>query len=203
MRLSTLAARGAVPLSLAALVVTGLVACSGGDTAQENRDPTLRAARNYADSLNVDLSAMEHRPSGLYVQEVREGTGARADSGDIVTVQYTGWLPSGKKFDSSRDRDEPFQFALGYGQVIKGWDQGVVGMKVGGERRLVIPPGLAYGTRPAANGVIPAMSTLVFDVELLGVQNRTPEPVDSANATASEAGEEPGAGSGGGVGGSR
>ncbi len=183
MRLSPPAAARAAMIALALPAAAALFACSGSERSQESTDPTQRVARNYADSLGVDLSAMQHRPSGLYVQDVKVGEGARADSGDIVTVQYTGWLPSGKKFDSSRDRDRPFEFALGYGQVISGWDQGVAGMRIGGERRLVIPPALGYGTRPAGNGVIPAMSTLVFDVELLGVQNRTPEKGDSAGAT--------------------
>lgn len=186
-----------LPLLAAAAAVA---ACGGGDRSRESRDPTLRVARNYADSLGVDLSSMEHRPSGLYVEDVKVGDGARADSGDVVTVQYTGWLPSGKKFDSSRDRARPFEFALGYGQVISGWDQGVVGMRVGGERRLVIPPALGYGTRPAGNGVIPAMSTLIFDVELVGVQNRTPEGDGGAPATAAPADSAAGAGAGDGAG---
>jgi FKBP-type peptidyl-prolyl cis-trans isomerase len=116
---------------------------------------------------------MERRPTGLYVQDVAVGEGARADSGDIVVVHYTGWLPQGVKFDSSRDRDEPFEVAIGYGRVIQGWDQGIVGMREGGRRRLVIPPVMAYGER--GSGPIPRNSTLVFDVELLSVVNRTPE----------------------------
>lgn len=104
------------------------------------------------------------------------GTGAEAAAGQQVTVHYTGWLydaakddKKGTKFDSSRDRNEPFAFRLGAGQVIAGWDQGVAGMKIGGQRTLVIPPGMGYGAR-GAGGVIPPNATLVFDVELLGVK---------------------------------
>ena len=96
------------------------------------------------------------------------GTGDEAVAGKTVSVHYVGTLTDGTKFDSSRDRNEPFEFVLGTGQVIKGWDQGVAGMKVGGKRKLVIPPDLGYGAR--ANGKIPANSTLVFEVELLGVK---------------------------------
>ncbi|MFZ5468594.1 MAG: FKBP-type peptidyl-prolyl cis-trans isomerase [Myxococcota bacterium] len=105
---------------------------------------------------------------GLTIEDVKLGTGAEAVSGKQVTVHYVGTLTSGKKFDSSRDRGEGFDFTLGAGQVIKGWDQGVAGMKVGGVRKLTIPPELAYGAR-GFPPVIPPNSTLVFEVELLGV----------------------------------
>ena len=105
-------------------------------------------------------------PSGLQYVDVVQGGGAEAQSGQRVTVHYTGWLTNGTKFDSSRDRNDPFQFALGGGQVIQGWDQGVVGMREGGQRRLIIPANLGYGARGAA-GVIPPNATLNFDVELL------------------------------------
>lgn len=107
--------------------------------------------------------------SGLqYIDEV-VGDGATAQAGQAVSVHYTGWLENGTKFDSSRDRGQPFTFNLGAGQVIKGWDEGVTGMKVGGKRRLIIPSELGYGQRGAGN-VIPPNATLIFDVELLEVQ---------------------------------
>jgi FKBP-type peptidyl-prolyl cis-trans isomerase FkpA len=106
--------------------------------------------------------------SGLKIEEISEGDGAVAQAGQRVTVHYTGWLLDGDKFDSSLDRNQPFDFALGKGMVILGWDEGVAGMKVGGKRRLTIPPQLGYGAQ-GAGGVIPPNATLVFDVELLAV----------------------------------
>jgi FKBP-type peptidyl-prolyl cis-trans isomerase len=108
--------------------------------------------------------------SGLQYWDLKEGTGTTASAGKSVSVHYTGWLASnGKKFDSSVDRGQPFMFQLGAGQVIKGWDEGVAGMKVGGKRQLRIPPELGYGSR-GAGGVIPPNATLIFDVELLAVK---------------------------------
>jgi FKBP-type peptidyl-prolyl cis-trans isomerase FkpA len=106
-------------------------------------------------------------PSGLIIDELVIGAGAEAATGQQVTVHYTGWLTNGTKFDSSKDRGDPFIFPLGAGRVIKGWDEGVQGMKVGGKRKLTIPPALGYGAR-GAGGVIPPNATLVFEVELLG-----------------------------------
>lgn len=106
--------------------------------------------------------------SGLQYEEVRIGTGATARTGQEVVVHYTGWLTDGRKFDSSRDRGEPFAFPLGAGQVIAGWDEGVEGMQVGGLRMLTIPPQLGYGEF-GAGGVIPPNATLVFEVELIDV----------------------------------
>jgi FKBP-type peptidyl-prolyl cis-trans isomerase FkpA len=169
----------AAALALAALT---LVACSEpAQTLPQHPEPANRVATEYARALAVDLSAMEYRRhSGLYVQDVVVGEGARADSGDVVTVHYTGWLPSGRQFDSSRDGN-PFPVPLGYGRVIDGWDQGVVGMRVGGQRRLVIPPALGYGDR--GQGSIPANATLVFDIELLQVENRVPEGTPAGAAS--------------------
>ena len=106
--------------------------------------------------------------SGLIIEELVLGEGALAAAGRNVTVHYTGWLSSGKKFDSSKDRGDPFVFPLGAGHVIRGWDEGVQGMKVGGSRKLTIPPELGYGAR-GAGGAIPPNATLVFEVELLGI----------------------------------
>ncbi|HVH12599.1 MAG TPA: FKBP-type peptidyl-prolyl cis-trans isomerase [Longimicrobium sp.] len=121
----------------------------------------MRKDRTMADD------GMTTTPSGLQYRDDAVGTGAEARAGQNVSVHYTGTLLDGKKFDSSRDRGQPFQFPLGGGRVIQGWDEGVAGMKVGGRRTLVIPPELGYGAR--AIGPIPPNSTLVFDVELLGV----------------------------------
>ena len=107
--------------------------------------------------------------SGLQYVDLTIGTGATAAAGQTVTVHYTGWLENGKKFDSSVDRGQPFSFPLGAERVIKGWDEGVKGMKVGGKRKLTIPSMLGYGAR-GAGGVIPPNATLIFDVELLGVR---------------------------------
>ncbi|HXP79570.1 MAG TPA: FKBP-type peptidyl-prolyl cis-trans isomerase [Verrucomicrobiae bacterium] len=107
-------------------------------------------------------------PSGLQYWDIVVGTGATAAPGSTVKVHYSGFLTTGQKFDSSRDRGEPFSFPLGQGQVIKGWDEGVAGMKVRGQRQLRIPPQLGYGAE-GAGGVIPPNATLIFDVELLGV----------------------------------
>jgi len=107
--------------------------------------------------------------SGLKYEDLKEGTGAEAKKGDTVEVHYTGTLTNGKKFDSSLDRNEPFSFKLGAGMVIKGWDEGVAGMKVGGKRKLMIPPELGYGARGAGN-VIPPNAELIFEVELLKIK---------------------------------
>ena len=150
-----------------------LVGCQESGPDQSDLPPGYRVADRYHVSLDVDLEEMERRPTGLYVEDLVVGEGARVDSGDVVTVHYTGWLPNGNAFDSSRERDQPFEVAIGYGRVIPGWDQGVVGMREGGQRKLVIPPAMAYGQE--GRGPIPSNSTLVFEVEVVDVENRVPE----------------------------
>jgi peptidylprolyl isomerase len=124
------------------------------------------AAPSTSSPMKVNGQAT-NTSSGLQYWDIVVGTGATAAPGNTVKVHYTGFLTNGEKFDSSRDRGEPFSFPLGAGQVIKGWDEGVAGMKVGGQRQLRIPPQLGYG--PSGTGPIPPNATLVFDVELLGV----------------------------------
>jgi FKBP-type peptidyl-prolyl cis-trans isomerase FkpA len=107
--------------------------------------------------------------SGLKYEDLVEGEGNLAEAGQTVSVHYTGWLTDGSKFDSSKDRNSPFDFPLGKGHVIRGWDEGVQGMKIGGTRKLTIPPQLGYGAA-GAGGVIPPNATLVFEVELLAIK---------------------------------
>ena len=145
-----------IPLALA------LAACGGDTTTEPLTDD------DFAPELNVNLDAMTKTASGLYVQDITEGMGDEATSGDTVTVHFEGWLSNGTKFDSSRDRNEPFSFLLGAGTVIRGWDEGVAGMQVGGFRKLVIPPELGFGVT-GAPPTIPGNATLVFDIELLEV----------------------------------
>ena len=118
--------------------------------------------------------AMTTTPSGLSYEDTQPGTGASPDKGQTCVMHYTGWLwvndAKGSKFDSSVDRGRPFSFPLGMGRVIKGWDEGVASMKVGGKRTLRIPPELGYGERGVGNGLIPGGATLLFEVELLGVR---------------------------------
>ena len=128
---------------------------------------TGTAAAGGAEEKKVD--EYQTSATGLKWKDLKVGEGASPSTGQTVSVHYTGWLLDGKKFDSSRDRGQPFKFQIGKGQVIKGWDEGVASMKVGGRRELLIPPELAYGSR-GFPGAIPPSSTLKFDVELLGVQ---------------------------------
>jgi len=148
-------------LSLAVLIL--FASCDNQkNLTQEQKD--LKKFLKENKMKNVEPTA-----SGLIYKVVEEGTGQQAKAGDIVKVHYTGKLLNGKKFDSSYDRNQPFEFSLGAGQVIKGWDEGIALMKVGGKATLVIPSNLGYGDREIP-GVIPANSTLVFDVELVGIK---------------------------------
>jgi FKBP-type peptidyl-prolyl cis-trans isomerase len=140
-------------LALFALILS---ACGGSDGG---------GAAAGAD-FKVDSAALTKTASGLQYQDVAPGNGDEARDGQVAVVHYTGWLTDGTKFDSSRDRGQPFSFPIGSGQVIPGWDEGVAGMKVGGRRKLVIPASLGYGDM-GAPPVIPPGATLVFDVELL------------------------------------
>jgi peptidylprolyl isomerase len=127
--------------------------------------PTIASAQDAGTTVTT--------PSGLKITDTQAGTGASPKTGQTCVMHYTGWLyengAKGKKFDSSVDRGEPFEFSIGVGQVIGGWDEGVATMKVGGKRTLIIPPELGYGAR-GAGGLIPPNATLIFDVELLGVK---------------------------------
>jgi FKBP-type peptidyl-prolyl cis-trans isomerase FkpA len=162
------------------LLLIGLIATACGDarpredtapppgTAEDAALNTSQVTDSYAPALNVDLAQMTRAESGLHTRDLVVGEGDEAGPGSTVTVHYTGWLPDGTQFDTSVGSN-PFTFLLGDGEVIEGWDQGLVGMRQGGTRRLVIPPSLAYGAR-GAGGVIPPGATLVFDVELLEVR---------------------------------
>lgn len=143
--------------------------------ASQSQSDNLTDAKTKLMAMNDQTKAeqtseenMVTTPSGLKYIDIEEGDGAMPQKGQTVVVHYTGTLEDGSKFDSSRDRNRPFSFKLGVGQVIKGWDEGVGTMKVGGRRKLIIPPELGYGSR-GAGGVIPPNATLIFDVELLEV----------------------------------
>lgn len=153
----------AIVLALS-LVLGVLFGCGGND-----KPAASGASSTPSSSSPMKVSGSPTAtPSGLQYWDIVVGTGPTAAAGSTVKVHYSGFLTSGAKFDSSRDRGEPFSFQLGAGQVIKGWDEGVAGMKVGGQRQLRIPPQLGYGAE-GAGGVIPPNATLIFDVELLDV----------------------------------
>jgi FKBP-type peptidyl-prolyl cis-trans isomerase len=152
-----------VPLA-AALALTAVL--SGGALAAPTKTAPTKKPKT---SRPMKGGKTVTTASGLKYVDLVVGKGPAAKAGDSVSVHYTGWLTNGKKFDSSKDRGQPFEFGLGGGQVIKGWDEGVVGMKVGGKRKLTIPAKLGYGDR-GAGADIPPGATLIFDVELLGIR---------------------------------
>jgi peptidylprolyl isomerase len=170
-----------------ALALMLLVGCAGQKAKQENTQGNAAPARSAATPAQTQQAVptpersspvaptpttdaqTKTLPSGLKYVDLVVGTGEAPKPGQVVSVHYTGWLVNGRKFDSSLDRGTPFQFTLGKGEVIKGWDEGVATMKVGGKRKLIIPPAMGYGPR-GAGGVIPPDAILIFEVELLGVK---------------------------------
>ena len=146
-----------------------VAACGGDENGPAEvvlQDP---AQISYASSLGVDLSSMELQPSGLYIRELQNGTGDPTVAGDVMVVHYSGWVNDGTLFDSSRNPGrDPFTVRVGAGSVIAGWEEGLLGMRVGGVRQLVIPPQLAYGTQ-SVSPLIPPGSVLIFEIELLEV----------------------------------
>ena len=157
------AAGGLSPV-VAALVLV-IAACGGAGHGGVGAEPGI----TFAPEPGVDLSSMDRTASGLWLETVRPGSGPTVERGQTVRVHYVGWLPDGTRFDSSRARGEPLEFPVGLGVVIDGWDEGVVGMRAGETRRLVVPPSLGYG-QEGVPGVVPPGATLVFEVELLGVR---------------------------------
>ena len=185
----TTTALGALLLGTMTMALAG---CSGGSPATQTTTPTSSrlstqstaptstapsstASASSTAGSDSSLGAMSTAPSstsnsaGLQIKDIKVGIGAAAKAGDTITVDYTGWLTDGTKFDSSIDRNQPFKFVLGNGEVIEGWDKGVAGMKVGGTRQLIIPPALAYGEQ-GVTGAIPVNATLKFEIKLLAIQ---------------------------------
>lgn len=166
-------------VTILALIFTA--ACSNETPQQTQNQPTqspatplpVTAPPNTPNTASSEVPKDPNEvatPSGLRYVDIVQGTGEQPKQGQVVLVHYTGTLPNGRKFDSSVDRGQPFKFVLGAGMVIKGWDEGIATMKVGGKRKLIIPPQLGYGSSGAGGGVIPPNATLLFDVELLGIQ---------------------------------
>jgi FKBP-type peptidyl-prolyl cis-trans isomerase FkpA len=149
------------------LALTLLTSLLVGGCKQDANGQTAAAPSGPPPASHADKQVTT--PSGLVYEDLIIGKGAVATAGQTVSVHYTGWLTDNTKFDSSKDRGQPFEFPLGGGQVIRGWDEGVAGMKVGGKRLLMIPPDLGYGAR-GAGGVIPPNATLIFEVDLLRIR---------------------------------
>ena len=155
-------------LALAVLAAISLTGCSNATDASVPA-PAQSEQPSAQEATSASSPTAAEDVTTLQIEDVVVGKGATATSGKTVTVDYTGWLTDGTKFDSSVDSGKPFSFVLGKGQVIAGWDKGVAGMKVGGKRKLAIPPAMGYGAE-GAGGVIPPNATLIFDVELLAVK---------------------------------
>jgi FKBP-type peptidyl-prolyl cis-trans isomerase len=166
-------------ISLSVMLVCGLLVVFAqfnqmtgtalADELNTNQPVVLIADNSMTNPSNLENNDVQTTPSGLKYIDQKVGEGVTPKTGQRVIVHYIGTLENGKKFDSSRDRNQPFDFKIGAGQVIKGWDEGLSTMQVGGQRRLIIPPELGYGSRGAGN-VIPPNATLIFDVELLDVK---------------------------------
>lgn len=176
MRFAKLPLAALAGVTVAAAALTGCRDANEGATPDhfeeipvDNRpEASADADRDYAPTLGVDLAAMTRTESGLYYRDTQPGEGEIAAVGRHVEVHYTGWLTDGTEFDSSHNRGATFDFVLGTGAVISGWEEGIAGMRVGGRRQLVIPPALAYGRD--GYGIIPPNATLVFETELVSVQ---------------------------------
>ncbi len=151
----------ATPFAFGLLTVAAFAL--GACTKKEETKTETTAAQSQSNAMTTTASELK-------IEDLKTGSGAEAVNGKKVTVHYTGWLTDGKKFDSSVDRGTPFDFKLGEGAVIQGWEKGVAGMKVGGKRKLTIPSSMGYGERGAGDGLIPPNATLVFEVELLKVE---------------------------------
>lgn len=158
-------------IGICMVVAVSSAGCGGKSkkTTKETVKSQPTAAIEQSTPPSSSESTSNETVTALKIEDVVVGKGAEAKKGNVVSVHYTGWLTDGTKFDSSVDRGQPFEFALGQGQVIRGWDEGVDGMKVGGKRKLTIPPDMGYGAQ-GAGGVIPPNAVLLFEVELLGVK---------------------------------
>lgn len=157
------------------LLLTAGAGCGGSDTdtetveAAESETAGLAVSPDFAAELGVNLENMTRSASGLYTQDLTEGVGLSARPGHLVAIRYTGWIPNGEKFGSTEDDPEPLTFPLGAGRAIEGWEEGIAGMRIGGKRRLVIPPQLGYGSR-GIPGDVPPNATLVYDIELVDIR---------------------------------
>ena len=159
-------------LAIALVLPLAFTACLEGTDYSTNSTPAIPIEQTtFASGLNVDLTASTKTTSGLYIRDITVGTGNAATTGSTVSVYYAGYLSSGQLFDSRSSPSNPFAVVLGTNSVIKGWEEGLIGMKVGGARQLIIPPSLAYG--PSGYNTIPPNAVLVFNVQLVGLQGPT------------------------------